>query len=58
MSGVLVDANPTPIADLKNVGKQDLVLSVAIVVGDFEPAEFFVSNQNQLSSLSGVSHLG
>nr|WP_236765603.1 glycosyltransferase [Agrobacterium tumefaciens] len=52
MSGVLVEANPALIADLKKVRKQDIVLNKAIIVGDSESAELFVSNQNELSSLS------
>ncbi|MCZ7891831.1 glycosyltransferase [Agrobacterium salinitolerans] len=52
MSGVLVEANPALIADLEKVRKQDLVLNKAIIVGDSDTAELFVSNQNELSSLS------
>ncbi|SOC92071.1 methyltransferase, FkbM family [Rhizobium sp. AN5] len=52
MSGVLVEANPALIADLKKVRKQDIVLNKAIIVGDSESVELFVSNQNELSSLS------
>lgn len=52
MSGVLVEANPALIADLEKVRKQDLVLNRAMIVGDSDTAELFVSNQNELSSLS------
>ncbi|MBP2613430.1 hypothetical protein ACI2J5_25930 [Agrobacterium pusense] len=47
MSGVLVEANPALIADLEKVRKQDFVLNKAIIVGDSDTAELFVSNQNE-----------
>lgn len=52
MSGVLVEANPALINDLKRIRKRDLVLNKAIVADDSKSAELFVSNQNELSSLS------
>lgn len=52
MNGVLVEANPKLIDALRQARPADTIVNRAIHVSDAPTAELFVSNQNELTSLS------
>lgn len=52
MRGVLVEANPDLIADLIKIRSNDIVRHAAVTTSNEAFVELFVSNQNELSSLS------
>lgn len=52
MRGVLVEANPALIDQLKTARPHDLIVNKAIVASDAKTIELFVSNQSEISSLS------
>jgi FkbM family methyltransferase len=52
MRGVLVEANTSLIPNLSRARPSDIVVNRAIHASDSDRAEFFVSNQHELSSLS------
>jgi len=51
MCGVLVEANPHLIADLKRVRPHDTVLELAVTDSAAEKVSFTISNSPELSSL-------
>ena len=52
MTGVLVEANEALISDLERIRKHDVVVHAAVANTDAEFVELFVSNQDEISSLS------
>jgi FkbM family methyltransferase len=52
MSGVLVEANPALIPELKKTRTNDVIINCAVVPNDATTAELYVSNQSEISSLS------
>ena len=52
MRGVLVEANASLVPNLERARPGDTVIHRAVHVGDADRVEFFISNQNELSSLS------
>lgn len=52
MTGVLVEANPNLISDLRKARPADDVLHAAVVLSDVGDVDFYVSDHSELSSLS------
>jgi FkbM family methyltransferase len=51
MTGLIVEANPDLIPDLRKGRPHDKIINVAIVASDLEEVEFFIGNRNELSSM-------
>lgn len=51
MTGILVDANPYVIANLKRARPRDSVLNIAVSTSDHEYIDFYISDHSELSSL-------
>ena len=52
IKSILVEANPSLIPSLKKARPHDIILNTAIVDSEVNYVDLFISNQNELSSLS------
>jgi len=51
-SGILIEANPELISELKRVRPRDLILNYAISNNDSDQVEFYISKDTEISSLN------